>query len=56
MVTLIPLLSVSAAAVYVFGLVRMTTAALEAPIGYENAGGFHYGIEAPEPAGELVEN
>ncbi|HWA87576.1 MAG TPA: hypothetical protein VG710_15205 [Opitutus sp.] len=56
MVTLIPFLLVSAVALYVFGLLRMITAALEAPIGYENAGGFHYGIEVPEPQGELVES
>lgn len=55
MVTLIPFLVVSVVAIYAFGCLRMISAALEAPIGYENAGGFHYGIEMPEPAEELVE-
>ena len=52
MVTLIPLLVFSAIAIYAFGLLRMVTAALEAPIGYENADGFHYGIEVTEPERE----
>ena len=56
MVTLMPLMMVSAIAIYVFGLVRMITAALEAPIGYEDADGFHYGIEVPEDAPEAVES
>lgn len=50
MLSLIPLVAVSFAIAYVFAVLRMVTAALEAPIGYENEEGFHYGIEVPVPA------
>lgn len=30
--------------VYVFSLLSTVTAAIEAPIGYEDADGFHYGL------------
>jgi hypothetical protein len=50
-----PLMLVSAIALYAFSVVRMVTAALEAPIGFEDAEGFHYGMPVTEPAGELVE-
>lgn len=33
-------------ALYVLSFVNMVSAALAAPIGYEDADGFHYGIKA----------
>ena len=45
MLSLMPLLAISGAILYVFSVLRMTTAALAAPIGYEDDAGFHYGIE-----------
>jgi len=32
--------------VYVFSLLSTVTAAIEAPVGYEDADGFHYGLRA----------
>ncbi len=44
MLSLIPLITVSFAIAYVFAVMKMVTAALEAPVGYEDEEGFHYGI------------
>ncbi len=42
--------AILAVTVYAIGLLRTLTAALEAPIGYEDERGFHYGIELPQVA------
>jgi hypothetical protein len=44
MLSLIPFLTVSVAIAYVFAVMKMITAAAEAPVGYEDEEGFHYGI------------
>lgn len=46
MLSLMPLLAISGVIAYVFATLKMLTAAIEAPIGYENNEGFHYGLEA----------
>lgn len=50
MLSLIPLIAVSCAVAYTFALLKMMNAALEAPIGYEDESGFHFGIEASHEA------
>lgn len=49
MLSLIPLLAVSIAIAYVFALMKMLTAALDAPVGYEDDEGFHFGVRIAEP-------
>lgn len=44
MLSLMPLLMFFFCTAYVFSLLKLMTAALEAPIGYEDEEGFHYGI------------
>ena len=44
MLSLIPLLAVSCAVAYVFAVMKMLTAAIEAPVGYEDDDGFHFGV------------
>ena len=44
MLSLIPLLTVSFVTAYVLAVMKMMTAVLEAPVGYEDEDGFHYGI------------
>lgn len=50
MLSLMPLLAISGAVLYVFSVLKMTTAAIAAPVGYEDDTGFHYGIETAEAA------
>lgn len=45
MLSLMPLLSVILCVAYAATVVHMMSAALEAPIGYEDDEGFHYGME-----------
>lgn len=45
MVSPMPLLLVLLGAAYAFALLKTITAALDAPIGYEDENGFHYGID-----------
>lgn len=49
MLSLMPFLAISGAIVYVFSVLKMTTAAIAAPVGYEDDAGFHYGIETVRP-------
>lgn len=51
MLSLSSLFAISGAIVYVFAVLKMVNAALDAPIGYEDDSGFHYGI----PTGEHTE-
>lgn len=44
MLSLMPLINFLLCAAYAFAIVRTITAALEAPIGYEDEDGFHYGL------------
>lgn len=46
MLSLMPLLAISGAVLYAFSVLKMTTAAITAPIGYEDDAGFHYGMES----------
>jgi|GEM_PF-3414561 hypothetical protein len=48
MLSLMPYLTVSFAIAYVFAVMKMITAALEAPVGYEDEDGFHYGVRVVE--------
>lgn len=48
MLSLIPYLTVSIAIAYVFAWMRMFTAAIEAPVGYEDEEGFHYGVRVAD--------
>lgn len=48
MLSLMPLLAIGGVVAYVFATLKMLTAAIEAPIGYENDEGFHYGIAVSE--------
>ena len=50
MLSLIPLIAIGGSIAYVFALMKMVTAALDAPIGYEDESGFHFGIATPERA------
>jgi hypothetical protein len=52
MLSLSSLFAISGAVVYAYGLLKMVNAALEAPIGYEDDSGFHYGIAADEIDGQ----
>lgn len=45
MLSLMPLLMFFACVAYAFNLLGLVLAALDAPIGYEDKEGFHYGIE-----------
>lgn len=45
MLSLIPLLVISGVIAYVFSTLKMVTSAIEAPVGYEDDAGFHYGID-----------
>lgn len=45
MLSLMPLCLFSVCVAYVVCVLRLVTAALEAPIGYEDAGTFHYGLD-----------
>lgn len=45
MVSLMPLFMVFVSIAYVFTLMKMVTAALDAPLGYEDEDGFHYGVQ-----------
>ena len=45
MLSLMPLYLFLSCAVYVFCLVKVFLAAMDAPIGYEDPRGFHYGME-----------
>jgi hypothetical protein len=45
MLSLIPLLNIALCAGYAFAVYRTVTAALDAPIGYEDDAGFHYGLD-----------
>jgi hypothetical protein len=45
MLSLMPLCLFSVTVGYVFCLLNVVRAALDAPIGFEDDGGFHYGIE-----------
>ena len=44
MLSLIPLFALSLGFAYVLAIVKMTAAAWEAPIGYEDGDGFHFGL------------
>ncbi|WP_158305435.1 hypothetical protein [Opitutus terrae] len=44
MLSLMPLAPFFACAAYVLCMAKLVTAAYDAPIGYEDAEGFHYGI------------
>ena len=44
MLSLMPLYLVSIGLVYAFCLLKVILAAMDAPIGYEDRGGFHYGL------------
>ncbi|HYP16388.1 MAG TPA: hypothetical protein VEQ65_04180 [Opitutus sp.] len=44
MLSLIPLLTLSLATAYVFAVLKMVSSALEAPVGFEDDEGFHYGV------------
>ncbi len=48
MLSLIPYLTVSFAIAYVFAVMKMVVAAVEAPVGYEDDEGFHYGIRVAD--------
>jgi len=50
MLSLIPYLTVSFAIAYVFAVLKMVTAAVEAPVGYEDDEGFHYGVRVTDSA------
>lgn len=45
MLSLMPLCLFSVCTGYVFCLLKVVTAALDAPIGFEDEEGFHYGLE-----------
>ncbi len=45
MLSLMPLIVISGLVAYVFAVLKMTTAAIAAPVGYEDDAGFHYGLE-----------
>ena len=45
MLSLMPLYLFLACSVYAFCLLKLFLAAMEAPIGYEDRRGFHYGME-----------
>jgi hypothetical protein len=50
MLSLTSIFAIFAVTLYAIGLLRTITAALEAPIGYEDDAGFHYGIAIPAVA------
>ena len=45
MLSLMPFYFLSVCIVYVFCLLKVVFAALDAPIGYEDGKGFHYGMK-----------
>jgi hypothetical protein len=45
MLSLTTLLAISITTAYVSAVLKMVNAALDAPIGYEDESGFHYGLE-----------
>jgi hypothetical protein len=45
MLSLMPLYIILACSIYAFFLLKVFFAALDAPIGYEDRKGFHYGME-----------
>jgi len=45
MFSLMPLYIILALSIYAFFLLKMVFSAMEAPIGYEDRKGFHYGME-----------
>jgi hypothetical protein len=49
MLSLSSLLAVSGVLTYVACVLKMVNAALDAPIGYEDERGFHYGLPVAEP-------
>lgn len=52
MLSLTPLLVFTATLVYAFGTIRLMNAMEEAPLGYENQEGFHYGLDMAQVAVE----
>jgi cobalamin biosynthesis protein CobD/CbiB len=45
MLSPMPLYLLSVCAIYAFCLLKLVFAAMDAPIGYEDPKGFHYGLE-----------
>lgn len=45
MLSLIPFITYAACTAYFFGVLNVMLAAWDAPIGYEDEEGFHYGIK-----------
>jgi hypothetical protein len=48
MLSLMPLIAIAACTAYVFAGLKVVTAMIEAPIGFEDESGFHYGIKVDE--------
>jgi hypothetical protein len=48
MLSLMPLIVVAACTAYAFALLKVVTAMIEAPIGFEDERGFHYGIKVDD--------
>jgi len=45
MLSLMPIYLISILAIYAYCLLKVVFAAMDAPIGYEDPKGFHYGME-----------
>ncbi len=50
MLSLMPLLTFTLTVAYALGSYRLLLAMMDAPVGYEDDGGFHYGLAVAEPA------
>jgi hypothetical protein len=48
MLSLIPLIVVAACTAYALAMLKVVTAMIEAPIGFEDERGFHYGIKVDD--------